>query len=116
MDEEMRETDLWELHLLRMEDSFTKKSYESILSWKIYILQEALAKEKSQNTMGVYNPPQKDKQKLQYNNKKQECKTYLHWLNQLGTTLVEMRQYDQLMEFFSTSALVISWISSHGMW
>ena len=47
MDEEMQEIDLVELYLVGIEDIYDRKSYESISSWQIQLLQEALAKPKS---------------------------------------------------------------------
>ena len=63
MDEEMQEIDLGELYLVGIEDTYDRKSYESIFSRQIQLLQKALAKPKSQNNLEIYNPPQKDKQK-----------------------------------------------------
>ena len=57
MDEEMKEIYLCELDLLWMEDACTRKAYHSIPAWQIQLLQEALAKAKSQNKLGVHNPP-----------------------------------------------------------
>ena len=70
MDKEMVEIEIGGLDLLGMEDACTWKEFNSIPPTQIQLLKEALAKEKSQNNIGVYNPPKKDKQKLQNDNKK----------------------------------------------
>jgi hypothetical protein len=103
MDEDMGDLYLSDLDLLGLEYACKKNTFHTITPKEIHLLKEVFHKDKLCGQLGIQNKPPADLKKAIKNLKKHGCKIDLQCIASLGSRLVDLGQYTQLIELFSSN-------------